>query len=811
SGEADGFLFFVMPYVKGQSLRERLAREGELPINEAVRLIMEVVDALTEAHAHGVVHRDIKPDNVMLSGRHALVTDFGVAKAVSEATGRNTITTLGVALGTPTYMSPEQAAADPHVDHRSDIYSVGVMAYEMLSGRPPFTGATQQQILAAHITEAPDSVSKRRESIPLALEQIVMRCLAKRPADRFQSASELYSQLEPLVVSSTGITPVQMPPTKVKRSRVRMAIGVGAMTAAIVAAVVFVRARTTTAPTSAAIAPIQLTFTGRAYRPILSPNADQIAYFEAPDCAPEAKCRVLLVVQETSPRGTRHVIDSGEVRFDAWSPDGRRILLLHTENDQERHSVNNVSGDEVVHSINGRVAWTASPDSIFAWDSVATHDTVWVRTLETASGAPRDSFPFAPAREIFKIRASPDGHWLLLDYAGTGANADSLTVLTSRSGKVLDTIPRGGFGGVNEVSWGRRSDRVYTLASAGGTFSQIKKQHIDRNGKRVGAQTVVAQASMFASLEGDAFVSVDFGAPQMEFWTADWADGRDRAPKLRLAYKTTAQASGGISYDGESLYIYEQRGIADSAGRQITIPFAGGAPSASAINADNGTPALSSSSGDELMDGSVSVEAVQENGKTVLRVIDKSAHKSARELATTFAGSGQVIVVSNSQFIWRPKAGSDLIVLDGRGAIERRLHWPDSLEFNDKIPTPDHAALIVVATRTFGSKREQSLYRLSLTDGGISLFAGPLPPQGRSFIVGPWSSDGWLPLDVHTTGSSTLMRVSWPAGKIVDDGASPLRHATLTYSFNRLRASAMLTRRRNSDIMFVRNFDPDDR
>ena len=123
-----------MPYVKGQSLRERLAREGELPVHEAVRLLTEVVDALVEAHAHGVVHRDIKPDNVMLSGRHALVTDFGVAKAISEATGRNTITTLGVAVGTPTYMSPEQAAADPHVDHRSDIYSVGVMAYEMLSG-----------------------------------------------------------------------------------------------------------------------------------------------------------------------------------------------------------------------------------------------------------------------------------------------------------------------------------------------------------------------------------------------------------------------------------------------------------------------------------------------------------------------------------------------------------------------------------------------------------------------------------------------------------------------------------------------------
>jgi len=129
SGEAAGFFFYVMPYVEGESLRERLARGGELPVQDAVRILMEVADALSEAHAHGVVHRDIKPDNVMLRGRHALVADFGVAKAVTEATGQQLLTSTGVALGTPMYMAPEQAMADPHQDHRVDIYALGLLGY----------------------------------------------------------------------------------------------------------------------------------------------------------------------------------------------------------------------------------------------------------------------------------------------------------------------------------------------------------------------------------------------------------------------------------------------------------------------------------------------------------------------------------------------------------------------------------------------------------------------------------------------------------------------------------------------------------
>jgi serine/threonine-protein kinase len=232
SGEADGLLFYVMPYVDGLSLRDKLVKAGELPIGDAVRILRDIADALSEAHRHGVVHRDLKPENVMLRGRHALVMDFGVAKALSDATGRQSLTTVGVALGTPTYMAPEQAVADPHVDHRADLYAFGVVAYELLAARPPFTGASPQQILAAHVTAAAEPVTTHR-TMPPALAALVMRCLEKRPADRWQSAEELITQLEAVLTPSGGITPTATMPVAAavapRSRRLPLAIGLGAV------------------------------------------------------------------------------------------------------------------------------------------------------------------------------------------------------------------------------------------------------------------------------------------------------------------------------------------------------------------------------------------------------------------------------------------------------------------------------------------------------------------------------------------------------------------------------------------------------
>jgi serine/threonine-protein kinase len=212
SGEAGGFLYYVMPFVEGETLGDRLKRERELPIGDALRILVEVTDALAYAHERGVVHRDIKPANVLLSGRHAVVADFGVAKALSSSAG-DQLTTIGVALGTPAYMAPEQAMGEADIDPRADIYAVGCLAYEMLTGEPPFIRQTAQAVLSAHVLEAPVDPREKRRGIPDGLAEAVLKCLGKHPADRWQNAEELRAYLDGMLATpSGGMTPTNTRP-----------------------------------------------------------------------------------------------------------------------------------------------------------------------------------------------------------------------------------------------------------------------------------------------------------------------------------------------------------------------------------------------------------------------------------------------------------------------------------------------------------------------------------------------------------------------------------------------------------------------
>ena len=189
SGEAAGFLYYVMPYVDGESLRDHLDRETQLPIDDALQIAREVADALAYAHRQGVIHRDIKPENILLSGGHALVADFGIARALGQA-GAERLTETGMAVGTVAYMSPEQASRERQIDGRSDVYSLGCVLYEMLAGEPPYTGPTAQAVLARRLTDPVPLVRRVRPSVPAGLEQLITKALAVLTADRFASAAD---------------------------------------------------------------------------------------------------------------------------------------------------------------------------------------------------------------------------------------------------------------------------------------------------------------------------------------------------------------------------------------------------------------------------------------------------------------------------------------------------------------------------------------------------------------------------------------------------------------------------------------------
>src|SRR5258707_1046324 len=194
SGTADGFLYYVMPYIEGETLRTKLDRETQLGIEEAVRITREVADALDYAHRHGVIHRDIKPENILLHDGRPMVADFGIALALSAAAGGR-MTETGLSLGTPHYMSPEQATAEKELSNRSDIYSLGCVLYEMLTGNPPHTGASAQQIIMKIVTEEAAPVTKLRKSVPPNVAAAVSKSLEKLPADRFANAAEFGAAL----------------------------------------------------------------------------------------------------------------------------------------------------------------------------------------------------------------------------------------------------------------------------------------------------------------------------------------------------------------------------------------------------------------------------------------------------------------------------------------------------------------------------------------------------------------------------------------------------------------------------------------
>ena len=314
SGEVDGTAFYVMPYVEGETLRARLERDGQLPVPEALRITTEMAAALDYAHRHGIIHRDIKPENILLQEGTATLADFGIALAVNQA-GGNRLTETGLSLGTPQYMSPEQATGDRQLDARTDIYSLGAVLYEMLAGEAPHSGPTAQAVIAKLLTERPTRLRTVRDTVPESVESAVMRALAKAPVDRFRSAGEFAAAL--------GLT--SSPPAGQRRPKPWLVVAVTAVAAFIVA--VGYSLWRSPPPVSSIGRSEQLTAdAGLEIQPAISPDGKLVAY------AAGNATRMRIFIRPVGGGGGRTIPvsdDSTAVETQPqWSGDGSKLLFL---------------------------------------------------------------------------------------------------------------------------------------------------------------------------------------------------------------------------------------------------------------------------------------------------------------------------------------------------------------------------------------------------------------------------------------------------------------------------------------------------
>ena len=321
SGEACGTLYYVMPFVAGESLRDRLNREKQLPIEDAIRIAREVADALGYAHSHGIVHRDIKPENVLLQGNHAAVADFGIALAVQSAGGTR-LTQTGLSLGTPNYMSPEQAMGDKTIDARSDIYALGAVTYEMLTGEAPFTGATVQAIVAKVLSDRPRPPSMVRDTVPPEVEAAVLKALAKLPADRFASASAFASALTaPVTVTSRA--PLAAAAGAGARRWQFVSAALGLIALALAAVLAFGNRKDTTTAVTRAELEIGRTATLTAPHIEAAPDGRSVVYCNGGE---------IWIRRLEDLAGAAARVGPGGCYAASFSPDGRRLAILGLPN-----------------------------------------------------------------------------------------------------------------------------------------------------------------------------------------------------------------------------------------------------------------------------------------------------------------------------------------------------------------------------------------------------------------------------------------------------------------------------------------------
>jgi serine/threonine protein kinase len=576
SGAADGFLYYVMPFVRGESLRDRLKREKELTVDEALDITRQITSALDYAHRQGIVHRDIKPENILIHEGEAVLTDFGIAMAVKEA-GGNRLTESGVSLGTPQYMSPEQATGDRVLDSRTDVYSMAAVLYEMLTGEPPHSGASVQTVVARLLTEPPTRLRVLRDTVPDGIDVAVTKALAKLPADRYANAGDFARAMA---------TPAALRrPSRRVRRWFPIAIGGAVVTVAgIVAALSLARKSAAPPPPDR----IQLTLTGRAVAPSLSPDGTRVAFGEK-QCNETGYCTYQVVIQDTDGSSrlvlTRNV---GYIYKTQWTRDGRFLVFAgsYPPSRQGAFAVSTLGGE--TRFLGCCIFDLLSGDTAFLHvGSLPGVNRAWVRRITVHDGQTLDSIPVRDSRAPYYIIALSIPDRLIVAAGKTSESAHELR-LTDFRGRVINRItsPFGSLGRSYGARWvpARRKLVIASQREFAGTEFDILAMDVTASGIQPDVDTVFSGLQLGngifdVSRDGERLL---YYAGPVETSLSTIDVGRASPPRLPATQvlSSTTLLRGRISPAGDKIFLARDAPRAGGHASQFSlIPRDGGAES----------------------------------------------------------------------------------------------------------------------------------------------------------------------------------------------------------------------------------------
>jgi tRNA A-37 threonylcarbamoyl transferase component Bud32 len=789
SGAADGFLYYVLPYVRGESLRARLTREQQLSIEEALAITHQVASALDYAHRQGVVHRDIKPENILIQEGEAMLTDFGIALAVKEA-GGNRLTETGLSLGTPQYMSPEQATGDRQLDARSDVYSLGAVLYEMLAGEPPVTGPTVQALIAKLLTERPTPLRIVRDTVPEGVDNAVAKALAKAPADRFSQAGDFARALEERSRPAAAA---------LRTSRtLTYTLGIAAVAAIAALGVWIGRSQRGSARSPALMLRdrTQLTFTGRSRAPAISGDGKQLAYVTS-SCG-GSSCTYAVVIQDVAGTATRRVLDGATAAYSLkWSPDRRNLLFEGSiAHRYGTYLFPTLGGAPRYLTSSGADFW-AGGDSLLVAPPFGPDSVFWLR-VEALDGSLRDSIRIAgPGLAMYPV-AIPGSPWIAAIVPQTQTLSEYRVI--GRNGLTRDRLllPSGWTRGSTDALWIQLDQLVGPNDSPPIARIQLDAKE-GRFSGRIDTLYTGTHIGFDVTADGSALVLGE-GTFESSAFALGFVDAvRGAFASDRRVLNASEGFYASISPDGGRLLVWRQLGSTSSGESRLSVMTFSGGPE---------TPLpLSGRLIGWLWSDSVTVElAEQVQGRASLSLIDvRTAARRARLVIqdSMLYNLWGLAALPAGGWAWVPEDGQRFRIQRPGETAPRTIVAPPWYRSVDKIRvTPDGRGLAYIG---WNAATHDSA-RVSV----MSLAEGATTPWATAFGDNAWfdllPDHSILFYVLETQENLTLYRLRAP-GSMERLGTVPRPIAYFTVSSD-LRRAAVTVRDYHGDAWISRVVRP---